>query len=134
MKFAVITGTRRRSSRLKEEVTKVVLPPGTVLLVGDAPGCDAIARSTHAARGGRSRVFDAYWGLFGNDAGPVRNSEMVGAAVELRNRRWVCVGCWAFPDEKSKGTHDCAQKLRKAGFEVTEIEIREAELPGGNLT
>jgi hypothetical protein len=96
-----------------------------VLLVGDAPGCDAIARSEHAARGGCSKKFVAYWNLFGNvAAGPVRNSEMVGAAVELRNRGWECVGCWAFPDEKSKGTHDCARKLRKAGFDVTEIKIR----------
>jgi hypothetical protein len=74
------TQRRARSSwnhLMEREVTNVVskLPRGTVLLVGDATGGDAIARSTHAARGGRSRVFNAYWGLFGNDAGPVRNSE-----------------------------------------------------------
>jgi hypothetical protein len=53
------------------------------------------------------KVYTANWHKHGLAAGPIRNSEMVGADI-----------CIAFPDDDSKGTKDCAFKANAAGIPV----------------
>jgi hypothetical protein len=81
-----------------------------VVVTGDAPGADALARLWAKFRGHEIRVFDADWSA-GPSAGPRRNARMVAAALAF-DRRWA-VGFW---DGFSRGTRDTADRCRAAGI------------------
>lgn len=56
-------------------------------------------------------IFGAQWGLYGNSAGPIRNSEMVAAKPKAD----LCLG---FPLPGSIGTWDCMEKAATARIKV----------------
>lgn len=124
--FAVFTGTREWSEELQRKAWAVVaaeLPAGTVVIVGDAKGLDSLVRRKWGSMHGICDVHMASWGIYRKDAGMARNAAMVGTAAALRQRGWWCVGCWAFPSEKSVGTHDCVRRLRGNGFQVKVVRV-----------
>lgn len=108
--------------------------PGFMLFVGDCPtGADLLAREWAKGRSRRQLAcayhgemecllwdqFVADWNGLGLKAGPVRNPEMV--AVAKRRGKGVRVLCLAAPGDK--GTRDCTNKCRRAGFEVREVTM-----------
>jgi hypothetical protein len=60
--------------------------------------------------------FPADWGTYGRRAGPLRNQQMVEAAVKLRSPtcRVVFMAYW---DGESRGTLDCMSRAAQAGIE-----------------
>ena len=129
--FIVITGTRRGSSlgwraRLRELIRFSLerVKVGGLLIVGDCPtGVDDVARELADAMYIDVDVHHALWDLLGRRAGPVRNSSMAGSAKALLQEGLRGRG-FAFPDSQSRGTHDCARKLRAIGLEVEEVRVR----------
>lgn len=117
----VATGSRNATDRafigswLDWVVTVVGRDTPTRLWQGKARGADTIADRHAKARGWDRRGFDAHWDKLGNGAGPIRNQEMIDAAVADGDRK-VCV---AFPQPpKSDGTADCIERAWKAGIPV----------------
>jgi len=53
------------------------LPPGTVVIHGDAPGADRIAGFVAELLGFTVRKYPAKWTEYGPFAGPTRNQEML---------------------------------------------------------
>lgn len=58
-------------------------------------------------------VFTANWGLYGKQAGPIRNLEMAQAGADL---------CLAFPLGESRGTWNCVSECKKARIPVKVVE------------
>lgn len=82
-----------------------------VIIQGNAPGADRLAR--RLARDWRAEVIDesADWGLYGKAAGPIRNQKM------LDDHKPEVV--WAFRSSgKSNGTDDMIQRAKDAGIPV----------------
>ena len=112
----LVTGSRNWTDReaIEEALTGIVAPDytsrGAVLIHGAARGADRIAHEL--AREWEGWTVDAYpadWKKHGNRAGPIRNSEMLGAYPDI---------CLAFPLPGSKGTWDMVRKASAAGIEV----------------
>ena len=118
MRVVVITGSRRGWPRPKEIFDLV--GAADLLLVGDAPGVDELARGSARARGMAFDVFHAGWTRQGRSAGPLRNRRIAAAAhwYESLGDDDIVVECHAFPDANSIGTLDCIAALRDAGFHV----------------
>lgn len=53
------------------------LPPGTIVIHGDAPGADRIAGFVAELLGFKVRKYPAKWAEYGAFAGPTRNQEML---------------------------------------------------------
>lgn len=83
--------------------------PWDQLVVGDAPGADALARKWADASGVQAHVFTADWERFGKGAGAMRNQRMVERGADL---------CIAFPLPGSKGTWDCMRRAVDADISV----------------
>jgi hypothetical protein len=81
------------------------LPPGTVLIVGGAPGVDLRAETRAIKRGLAYERYDADWDKHGKAAGFMRNTTM----MEKSTRG---VGFW---DGHSRGTLDTIKKFKDAG-------------------
>lgn len=98
-----------------------------VMIHGDAPGADTIARE-YAEHDGTWHVIamPALWTLHGKSAGPRRNAEMVEALKLLRDCGYEC-HVLAFPMPDSRGTWDCVRKARAAGFEPVIVELASPE-------
>lgn len=80
------------------------------LVHGRARGLDTIAASIASRLQGWSvEAHPADWGRYGNQAGPLRNQEMVDAGAAL---------CGAFPDVTSIGTFDCVARAERAGIHI----------------
>ena len=116
MRGVVITGSRDWTETAPIEQA---LRGADALIVGDCPtGADAIALQTAKAWDIIAIVLTADWKGLGKKAGPVRNQAIADrAASELAGGMEVC--CYAFPLAGSRGTHDCRQRLERAGFRVT---------------
>jgi hypothetical protein len=86
----------------------------TELVTGKAKGIDksgeAWARSYGELMDHQIKGFPAMWDLFGNAAGPIRNSQMANYAEAL-----IAI---PHPVEKSSGTHDMIYKAKKNGLKV----------------
>jgi hypothetical protein len=129
--FIVITGTRRGSSMGWQSGLRELIHPalqqvksGGLLIVGDSrTGVDRAARELADEEGVCIDVHHAIWDLLGKRAGPVRNSSMAGSAKALLQEGLKGKG-FAYPDAQSRGTHDCARKLRAVGLEVEEVRVR----------
>lgn len=120
MKTIICTGGRDYANRpaVASELRGALIGyPGDLrVIVGDCPtGADALVREWCAdAVGVELRVFRADWKTHGMSAGPMRNAEMVTAALELS------VDCaFAFPG--GKGTADCVQRCEAAGIRVYQV-------------
>ena len=106
-------------------------PPGTILIHGDCGETDECGRVTRgadwiAAEIGRACdwyeiAMPAQWDRDGKSAGPKRNAAMVRVLSALRDCGYECV-VLAFPLGESRGTRNCVELARKAGFEVRVIE------------
>lgn len=82
----------------------------TVIVHGDAGGCDGLAKQWANSRGVPHESHPANWQRYGRRAGPMRNQEMVNAGAD---------DLIAFPG--GKGTEDCSRRAERAGITVTRI-------------
>jgi hypothetical protein len=132
--FLVVTGTRRATARSEvmcREICAQYGSPGTLLVVGGAPGIDTAMEDYWLARGFpvyRSpapwRECEQAWGREASKiAGPMRNGAMAGAVAVLLERGKTGLGI-ALPDARSRGTHDCVARLKSVGLRV---EVRKIE-------
>lgn len=85
------------------------------LVVGGAPGVDEQAEAWAISRGVAVRRVMADWSR-GRRAGPERNAVMVALCAPGDD-------CLAFPLPGSIGTHDCADKARRAGLRVHVLPV-----------
>jgi len=76
---------------------------------GDACGADAHAKNFCKVYEVLEEKYPADWKSFGKAAGPIRNSVMIAAGVDV---------VLAFPRGKARGTMDCATKARHAEIPV----------------
>lgn len=79
---------------------------------GGASGADTLADIIASSLGFTIERYPAQWNLYGKQAGPIRNEEMVarGANIVL-----------AFPAAVSPGTKHCMSVARRAGITVVNI-------------
>jgi YspA, cpYpsA-related SLOG family len=97
-------------------------PRPVVVVEGEAPGVDRLAKMWAFAHGYAVDPFEAHWrvdGVYRRWAGNERNQEMVDAGADL---------CAGFPTEDSRGTWDCLRRAHRAG-----IRCRVVALPGGEI-
>lgn len=86
-----------------------------VLVHGAARGADSLAAQVWSAAGLTVETHPADWDGHGLEAGPIRNTHMVGLGAEL---------CLAFPLGKSVGTRHCMREAERAGIPVRVISQR----------
>lgn len=90
------------------------LPPGSVIIHGDAPGADHVAKRM-AIKYGHTETgsqFHANWSKYGDAAGPIRNQQM------LDEGRPDKVAAFHKDIANSKGTKDMIARARKGGIPV----------------
>lgn len=89
-----------------------LLPVGSVVIQGEAPGADSAAREAAVAHGYAFESYPADWATYGRAAGPIRNKQML-----TEGQPDLVV---AFHDdlENSKGTMNMISQARKAGVPV----------------
>jgi hypothetical protein len=97
-----------------------------VVFHGDCPtGADKFVGECCDAVNLYCRAFPADWEQHGKAAGPIRNREMVKAALVIRNLNHGRVVCLAFWDGESRGTWNCIQEAVRAGLPVRIIPKRQ---------
>jgi hypothetical protein len=104
----LITGSREWDDRETIYAILKALPPGSVIVHGDADGADSIAAVLAESMGHTAEphpVSKETWKTVGPAAGPLRNQRMVDLGADL---------CLAFPRSGSRGTWDCVRRARKA--------------------
>lgn len=120
----IVTGSRdwtdKRAIKLALDECVRDSPPRH-LFEGGAKGLDILAREVandyiwlidvHTVR--------ADWAKHGKAAGPIRNTEMLKAALELQERTLYPIRCLAFPLPQSVGTWDMIRKAVAAGVRTT---------------
>lgn len=106
MSTLIVTGSRDLTNREKftpEELERFknhvfttldkehVENPITLLVQGEAPGADLLARQWARAKNIKLDGFPANWGMYGRSAGPRRNVEMLKPIRKpvLSGFRWV---------------------------------------------
>ena len=99
--------------------------PVAALFHGGARGADALADQVSTRLNWPVRQMLAQWSRYGVSAGPIRNVEMLGAAVTLAGQlgEQASVILLAFPG--GKGTEHCireARKLRRLGGHPIEVQ------------
>lgn len=94
-------------------------PRGSKEMVGADRYADDWGR---AEPGVEVRPFEADWASLDNAAGPIRNGEMIKAALKLLPPDQV-LGL-AFPGPRSRGTWDCVGKMKAAHIACDEWDIR----------
>lgn len=102
LKVAVVGSRNYPNLREVEEFVNS-LPDGTVVISGGARGVDQTAERAARRRGLQVEIYKPDWKKYGRGAGPIRNTEIVGAADTVV----------AFWDGKSAGTKDTITKARK---------------------
>ncbi len=85
------------------------LPPGTLVMHGDAGGADKIAAQACDQLHIAHRPYRADWKLHGKSAGIIRNIEMLDEQPKL---------VLAFWDGESRGTAHVISEARKRGIRV----------------
>lgn len=141
----VITGTRQPLSNVERQsawaaISRAIgehanervshgdrsIPLG--FFVGDCPtGIDRWLTEILGAIGQvKPRIFCADRITHGKAAGPIRNREMIDAAVDLATNG-ALVKVLAFPKGKSPGTRNCIGLARKAGLDVSVTELEEKQ-------
>jgi hypothetical protein len=89
----------------------VQLPKPTLILEGEAPGADTMARRfAEEIPWLCYRPFPAQWHKYGRAAGPIRNREMLDEEPHLGIAFYKNI-------QESKGTIDCMREGRKRGIE-----------------
>jgi len=80
-----------------------------LLIHGNARGADRIAARIGTEWGWWIESHPADWEFFGDQAGPIRNQEMVDRQPDI---------VLAFPQPGSVGTWDCVQRARQQGIVI----------------
>jgi hypothetical protein len=112
MRRILVTGSRYFDDAVAVEQALVRAAFGrhdVVIIHGDAPGADRLAKEAARIYGWAVESHPADWGRHGKAAGPLRNAEMAAAGADI---------CVAFPLQHSRGTYDMIDKARKAGIPV----------------
>lgn len=93
--------------------------PGTetVIVSGTARGADILGERYAKERGYRVKRFPANWGLYGKQAGFVRNREMLDFAKE---KSGILIAFW---DGYSRGTKNMVEISETAGLDVHVIRF-----------
>lgn len=84
--------------------------PVELVIEGEAPGADTLAREWAVSRGIPVEKYPADWTTYGKAAGPIRNRQML---VEGKPDYVV-----AFPTNPSRGTWNMVSQSREAGVPV----------------
>ncbi len=106
----LVCGSREWTNYSVIERRMKALPPGSVIIEGEARGADKSARRIAEHLGFKVMPFRANWYKHGNRAGPIRNQRM----IDVGEPDLVL----AFPMPDSVGTHDMIARARKAGIPV----------------
>ena len=93
---------------------KKSIPPGSIVLHGNARGADQIAAESAERHGSETVPYDADWKRHGNRAGILRNIEMLDAKPD---------SVLAFWNSKSKGTKHTIDEARARGIPVEVVII-----------
>jgi hypothetical protein len=83
-----------------------------VVIEGEAPGADTMARLEAEKRGIEVEQYPAMWNRYGRAAGPVRNAQM------LKEGKPDLVIAFHNDLSKSKGTKNMVAQTQKAGIQV----------------
>jgi hypothetical protein len=121
MYTAILTGSRNYSSgvRIYRFLNELSFNQRGLLLIraGDCPtGLDSFVKSWCQDNHTNFKEYTAHWDEHGKSAGPIRNGEMVSDGADI---------CYAFPDDSSRGTKDCATQAREAGIRVVFPDLPE---------
>jgi len=83
----------------------------SIIIEGEAPGADILAREEAEQMGFTVMKFPAHWEKYGRAAGPIRNREMLDQQPAL---------VIAFHDNpsQSKGTRDTVEEAMRRGIQV----------------
>ena len=138
---AVVTGSRDYTGVNVIEVALMTHLP-KIVIAGGASGADQIAESLVGQWQKQEQPiiepptfekFDANWEKYFRNAGPIRNSEMLGRAEELRDRFGYRPIVLAFHPQlvKSKGTRNCVKQALERGIEVR-LYAKHDYPPGSN--
>ena len=105
----IVTGSRKWTNEAAIERELRGLPPGTVIVHGNAHGADALAGTIARRLGFSVEAHTADWKRLGRAAGILRNQSMLELGADL---------VLAFPHPDSIGTYDMIERARKAGIAV----------------
>lgn len=119
MKKILVCGSRNFENEFMASIwidayVKKMIPPGSIVMHGNARGADRIAAESAERHGSETVPFDADWKKHGNRAGILRNIEMLNAKPD----RVV-----AFHNGKSKGTKFTIDEARERGIPVEVVII-----------
>lgn len=103
----IVCGSRNWTDREQIANRLFDLPPGSLIVHGNAKGADRIAGQEAEKLGHYVEPWDALWNLWGKRAGPIRNEAMAKAGADL---------CIAFWDGKSRGTQHMVDMAEKYGI------------------
>lgn len=109
----LVCGDRHWTDRDSIRARLSRLPTGTIIIEGEAPGADTLAREVAEELGLEVRRFPAQWDRYGRAAGPVRNRRMLEEQPDL-------VIAFHHDLSKSRGTANMVQLAARAGV-TTEI-------------
>lgn len=121
----IVTGCRRwwpwpLAERVMDRLTDRYSTMGIDIVHGAATGVDSVFRET-ARRFGVAEVgYPADWGRYGNEAGPIRNREMVAGGADFAIACHRSLGT-------SRGTGHCVRCLLGAGIPVYLLDSIDAE-------
>lgn len=126
MTVLLVTGSRDGHSHVFAVLDRWVAKFGEpdVVVLGDATGVDALARSWAVRRGYLFEVLKADWRTYGPAAaGPRRNAAMVDFAKGSAWSYGAEAHCVAFPVGEAKGTRGCMALAMAAGLLAFEADV-----------
>jgi hypothetical protein len=101
------------------DVSRGHMRDDVVVIHGCCPtGADSIVDEVAHNMGMAVESLAADWAKHGKAAGPIRNRQMVQAAIAIRNMSHGRAVCLAFWDGESRGTWNCIQEAVRAGLPV----------------
>ncbi len=109
----LVCGSREWADYAVIEQRIKALPPGSVIIEGEARGADKSARQIAEHLGLEVVPFPADWDRYGKEAGPIRNQQMLDEGKPDL--------VLAFPVPDSVGTQDMIARAKKAGIPVEEV-------------
>ena len=122
MTAVIVTGSRDWTDTDAIRIALQELPQGSIVIHGAQRGADTIAGRIAKTMGHTVEPCHAAWTRLGRRAGPLRNRAMVQRLEALREAGGDCY-VLAFPLPESKGTRNCIEQARRAGFEVRIYEV-----------
>ncbi len=90
-----------------------------VVIEGEAPGADTLAREAAECLNVTVEPYPAKWDQFGKAAGPIRNKQMLD-----EGKPDFVLAFLDRPESESKGTANMIKQAQKAGLPVYVIERR----------